>query len=96
MNAFGAGNSTASFGGSLSLDFAAISVNPGTLANGTEIRLFSNAASPAQYLEFQPSTGNLVVPEPMQMVFVAGGVQGVPPAAAFLSGRRFSTCGPRR
>lgn len=33
----------------------------------------ANGASPVQYFEFQPSTGSLVVvPEPTQMVFVAG------------------------
>jgi hypothetical protein len=114
---------TATFGGLLSLDFAAIVIDPATLTNGTQIGLFDNAggttnlsysgnfsslvatgtstlyptaygpvvgawtldggnwrspniangASPVQYFEFQPSTGSLVVvPEPTQMVLVAG------------------------
>ena len=114
---------TATFGGLLSLDFAAIAVDPLTLTNGQLIPLFeniggntaltysgnfsslvatgtsttypteygpvvgawtldggnwrspniANGASPVQYFEFQPATGNLVVvPEPTHMVFVAG------------------------
>jgi hypothetical protein len=114
---------TATFGGLLSLDFAAIDIDPASLTNGTQIPLFentggttaltyaenfsslvatgtsttyptqygplvgawtldggnwkspniANGASPAQYFEFQPSIGALVVvPEPTQMVFVAG------------------------